>query len=44
MAEEDLKRFFDEIDTDGSGQIDCAEIKKFFASMRIELTDEEFIA
>ena len=44
MAEEDLKKFFDEIDTDGSGKIDTAEIKKFFTSMGMVLTEEEFQA
>ena len=37
-----MKKFFDEIDTDGSGQIDTVELKKFFASMGMQLTDEEF--
>ena len=44
MAEEDMKKFFDEIDTDGSGQIKRVEIKKFLISMGTPLTDEEFNA
>ena len=43
-SEEDMKKFFDEIDTDGSGQIKRVEIKKFLISMGTPLTDEEFNA
>ena len=42
MADEaEMKKFFDEVDTDGSGQVDASELKNIMAAMGVTLTDEE---
>ncbi|KAJ6243545.1 calcium binding protein [Anaeramoeba flamelloides] len=41
-TDEELKKAFELIDTDGNGTLDETEIKKLFAQFGQELTDEEY--
>ncbi len=44
MEEDTVKRFFDEIDTDGSGELDKDEVKTLFARLDLTLKEAHFEA